>query len=258
MNRAERRRAEREVNRDIDSGLDPTSMSEAHMVALIHRVHRTVQSAKRRGSVDPIISTLYALMDRTDKNYADVPRACTKGCWYCCTIWTAASPAEIFGFLSAFTGIRRNELAAKVETAIPEIAGKTFSERDGITICPALQDNLCSGYHLRPIVCRTAASADSEVCKRSYVQLSGEDIPTPMVVLAVRGTYALALECALKHEGLVSTAYEFQASLSRALSDSGLEKRWLGGEDVFAGIPEDPRSPGDTAAIDRFSAMAFG
>lgn len=258
MNRAERRRAEREANRDIDSGLDPAAMSEVHMVALIHRIHRHVQLAKRRGTVEPITSALYSLMDGTDKKCSDAPRACSKGCWYCSTIWTAASSAEIFGFLNAFTGSHRAALSAKVEAAMPDIAGKTFDDRDAITICPALNDNLCSGYDVRPIVCRTAASVDADVCKRSYLDLSGENIPTPMMGMLVRGTYAAALECALKQEGLASTSYEFQASLSRALSDSSLEKRWLGGEDVFAGIPEDPRAPGDVAAINRLSAMAFG
>jgi hypothetical protein len=66
-----------------------------------------------------------------------------------------------------------------------------------ITPCPALVDNLCSNYANRPNVCRSASSIDADVCKRSYVELSGEDIPTPAPHIMVLGVFATALAGAL-------------------------------------------------------------
>ncbi|WP_192182601.1 hypothetical protein [Mesorhizobium amorphae] len=72
----------------------------------------------------------------------------------------------------------------------------------------------------------------------------------------IRGIFVVALECALVHAGLAHAAYEFQAALKRTLADPTVEQRWLNGEDVFAGLPEDPKAPGEVAA--RQSFMLYG
>lgn len=148
--------------------------------------------------------------------------------------------------------------ATKLNESLDQFGGLTFDQRgDLVTPCPALVDKVCSNYLNRPNTCRTAVSVDADVCRRAYVELSGEDIPTPMSATGIRGIFGVALECALIHAGLACEAYELQSALKRTLDDPTVEQRWLAGEDVFAGLPEDPEPPGDHAARQSFMAAAF-
>jgi hypothetical protein len=106
-----------------------------------------------------------------------------------------------------------------------------------VTPCPLLNDHACSVYAARPIVCRSAVSADALACRRSYLELSGESIPVPTVWRTLGQAYAAALEGAVLHAGLVPTAREWNESLRLALTDATAEPRWLGGEDVFHALP---------------------
>ncbi|HUG45638.1 MAG TPA: hypothetical protein VMK31_03885 [Sphingomicrobium sp.] len=106
-----------------------------------------------------------------------------------------------------------------------------------VSACPLLEDNVCSVYHARPIVRRAAVSADEGACRRSFLSLSGENIPVPTVWRILGQGYAVALEGAILRSGLVPTEREWNESLKSALADPTAEARWLGGEDVFATVP---------------------
>lgn len=125
-----------------------------------------------------------------------------------------------------------------VERMSARTAGLSFDERaEMVTPCPLLETGSCTIYESRPIVCRAAASADAEICKRVYLSASGEGVPVPTVWRSLGLGYAVALEGAILHSGLVPIAREWNESLRTALRESDAEARWLAGEDVFRGVP---------------------
>jgi hypothetical protein len=259
MNRAERRRQNKEHDRQIDQGINIDVFDEGLMVRLMQRTHEHVEQARRSGRVDGLMSFLYGAMDKSSRRLADVPIQCSKGCWFCCTIWVAAKAPEVFFFAKTMPKREVSAYSARLDETMASVRGLSFDDRgDMVTPCPALSDNLCLNYANRPNVCRSAASADAAICKRSYVDVSGEDIPTPMAHMMVRGIFTTALEGALMQSGLAHSAYEFNSAMELSLKEPGLEQRWLSGEDVFAGLPLDPVAAGDAPAVLAFRHAAFG
>lgn len=258
MNRAERRRQNKEYDRQIDQGVDIDQVDEGLMVRLMQKTHEHVEQARRTGRVNGLMIFLHTAMDRSSRKLADVPTQCSKGCWYCCTVWVAAKIPEVIFFANTMPEDQRAGFTARLEKTMQTVRGLSFNDRgDMITPCPALSDNLCLNYKNRPNVCRSASSADAGICQRSYVELSGEDIPTPMAHMLVRGIFGTALEGALMQSGLSRASYEFNSAMELVIQDSSVEKRWLAGEDVFAGLPLDPTSAGDEGALHALHAAAF-
>jgi len=105
--------------------------------------------------------------------------------------------------------------------------------------CPLLEQDLCSIYESRRMTCRLAASADAEICARTSHQITNEDVPTPLVYLFSRASFADAMSAGLRKVGLPHHAYEFNAALTRALDIENGERRWLAGEDIFADVSRD-------------------
>lgn len=239
MNRAERRRQLKEDEKLLVKGIDAASLDASQPVALMRLLREKLKQCIDSGSVTNLMHYLFSNLTTGARFIADVPTACTKGCSHCCHIWVDATAPEIFYAIKSLPN--HEAAAANVDLARQLTEGTSFYERGEIvTPCPLLADNHCSIYANRPINCRTAVSADAGICKRSYLHLSGEDIPMPAVWMAHRSGYAIALRGALNHAGLVSTAYEWNEALSFALANPNAEKRWLAGEDVFAGFPTSP------------------
>lgn len=259
MNRAERRRRQKQYETAIDRGIDIDEMDQGLMIALIQRTIEHVERSRRSGRVDDLMSFIYRAMDKSSSRLADVPTACSKGCWYCCSIWVAAKAPEVFYFAKTMPGEQKNGYTQRLAATMNTVRGLSFDDRgDMVTPCPALVDNLCSNYRSRPNVCRTAVSADADICKRSYIDVSGEAIPTPMAHTTVRGIFATALDVALRQSGLAYASREFNSAMEMAINEPDLERRWLSGEDVFSAIPPDPDSAGDIDAVEFLREMAFG
>jgi len=238
MNRAERRRQQREDEKRIARGLDPRQASVGEVVALMRALEQRLRLSLRRRSVGPVMEFVYASMARGARLVADVPIACGRGCSHCCHSWVDASPAEVLFAVRSMSAEQRLCAAGAVERACLETGGRSAQERARmVTPCPLLTDNVCTAYEARPIVCRSAVSADAEICRRSYLEHSGENIPVPAVWRRLGQGYAVALEGAILHAGLVPTAREWNESLKAALADPGAEARWLAGEDVFRDAP---------------------
>lgn len=259
-NRADRRRQRREDEQLIRRGLDATGRDAEQVFALMRVLRDKVRSAVDRGSVNTLMGFLYENMTAGEKFVAVVPVACAKGCSHCCHIWVDAMPPEVFYTVGRMGARQRQEALDRVNLAMAETDRKTFAERGGmVTPCPLLADNLCSIYPSRPINCRTAVSADASICERSYLAISGEDIPTPAVWFAVRQGYGFALQAALENAGLVASAREWNRCLHIALTEPDAEARWLAGEDVFAGAEIADELAGGSG--DYYNAMyqeAFG
>ncbi len=83
------------------------------------------------------------------------------------------------------------------------------------------------------------ASASVAVCKRSFVQNSGEEIPIPAPNLILRSGYGAALTAAVQAAGLPTHAYELNGALRVVMERSDAEDIWLQGENVFEGVAID-------------------
>ena len=236
MSRAERRRQEKADLKLIERGLDVLSRNPAQIVSLMRVLSSFVEQARGEHSVDPLMEFFYANMQQAGRRLSEAPIACRKGCAHCCTTWVAASAPEVI-FAAKVAAAR----AAAVSNAEPLVAGKSFDARGTMVVrCPMLEQDICQIYAARPLVCRTATSVDADLCRRAYLEKSGEDIPTPTAFVVLKTGYTIALHGALRHAGLHYTPHEFIGAVKNALDDPALEQEWLAGKDVFAGIPRDP------------------
>lgn len=75
MNRAERRRVDKEHARKIDDGIDLDDLSQEMIGSLIRRTYSAVEQARRSGSVAPILEFMNPLIDKsTQKTLRDSRR----------------------------------------------------------------------------------------------------------------------------------------------------------------------------------------
>ena len=245
MNRAERRRQVKEDARQLERGFDPRRDAGGQIVALMRALSARLELSLRRRSVSPLMEFIYSGMTSGAARIADVPVACGRGCSHCCHSWVDASPAEVLFAVKGMSAAQRATALAAVEQSCGVTAGLGFDARARmVSPCPLLTDHVCGAYNSRPIVCRSAVSADAEACRRSYLELSGEGIPVPTLWRTLGQAYAMALEGAALRAGLVPAAREWNESLRIALRDVTAEPRWLAGEDVFDGLPRASESSG--------------
>ena len=237
MGRAERRQQEREYQRRVERrGLDPREPDAYEIVALMRVLRDKVQASIRRRSVNPLMEFIYSNLTAGARHIAALPIACGKGCSHCCNIWVEASPPEVLYLIGRMSPEQRERAITAVDAACAQTSGVSFEDRDRmISPCPLLEGDFCGVYTNRPLACRTAVSVDAAICRRSYRELSGENIPTPGVWVVLRQGYCVALEGAVLHSGLAHEFRELNDSLRVALSTPDAEAQWLAGADVFAG-----------------------
>ncbi len=231
MDRNQRRLAKKQAPKAVAGGIDPSALNEFIVAELARQIHGHLGRAKQSFSVDETLEYLFSKIDLTVKGMADIPIACGRGCSHCCNIWVSATAPEVL-FLAKRLSSR---VGARVREA-HEIT-KSFSHEQrpyNPHPCPLLEADKCSVYQDRPLFCRLASSADAEICRRSYTNLTDENIPTPMMYIVGRDAYSTALSVALKGAGLSHVCYELNSALQLALNTPDAERAWLSGEDIFA------------------------
>jgi len=72
------------------------------------------------------------------------------------------------------------------------------------------------------------------------------------------GIFSTALAGALRQAGLSHRSYEFNRAVELAIEKPELEKLWLAGEEVFAGLSIDPESANDDPGLEAIRIAAFG
>lgn len=258
MNRADRRRREKDDEGAIARGLDVEGRDIAQVASLMRLVHREVVKARESGSVAQIFRLIFGNLAKTNRQAPNDLVACRKGCSHCCMMWVSVTAPEIF-YLARAVRVSGRDIASIVERCGGTV-GLNFDARGSfVYACPLLaDDDSCSVYAFRPMACRTAASGDAEICRRGYIDLSGEDIPTPFFFLLQRTGYYMALRGAFLQAGFRLETYELNEALSVALTTQDAERRWLAGEDVFAGVQGDLNAnPIDQPGVAQFIASAF-
>lgn len=164
---------------------------------------------------------------------------CHKGCATCCTLRVTATAPEVFmlaRFIRAVSpGLARHGISLRDQVAQANVSTCGRGESDRVVIrqrCPFIAQGACVIYQVRPLACRGLASYDRKACAQAA---SGkiDQIPYSEPHMRVRSLVQNALQSALRDGGLAWASYELNQSLLMALDDTGLEQRWLQGEDVL-------------------------
>lgn len=243
MDRAGRRRQQKEDHRRIARGLDVAARDGADVMALMRVLHEQTRQAIAERSVDPLMNFFCENLARTEKRIAGVEIACRKGCAFCCSIWVSATAPEAIFVVKSIAPEDRTRMREAVAAADAITGGKSADERSRISQpCPMLAANSCSVYPSRPLMCRGAASTDARVCERAYVERSGETIAQPLAHILMSTGYAVALSGAVRRAGLAATSSEYNAALMMAFDRPEAEQAWLSGTDILAELPRAPGS----------------
>jgi hypothetical protein len=223
----------------LPGGIDPASSDPAIPVALARELAALFDAAKRTGNIDPPVRLLHTAVNATLRGLPPIAIACKKGCSHCCHTWVSVSAPEAL-YVAKIVQSRGDAAIEKVRSAHAQTKEYDFETRpEHPHPCPLLEDDACSIYDSRPKVCRFAASADADICARTYHNITNENVPTPMMRVVGRSAYAMVMAAGLRHAGLAHRAYEFNGALARALATDQAEQRWLAREDIFAGASRD-------------------
>jgi hypothetical protein len=221
-------------NASISGGLDLAARDGRQLAALMRVLREHVAVSVDEGTVAPLMGFLYGHYTKSLGRIAQIRLACKKGCSHCCRGWVSATAPEIFHALNFIDEERSPSMSAAIVAANAATSGKSPEERARMNVaCGFLDNHACSIYEARPVLCRSAVSTNAEICRRSCLEFSGEDIPTPPPYFALSDGYTVALACALKHAGLQHRAFEYNSGLKAALDAPEAEAEWLAGGNVF-------------------------
>ena len=256
MDSGNRRRQSLADRQLLSAGIVTTNGPNDYVVALARELDRALRRAKQSGTVDLPLDLAFSFVNASaDRAWPTADLACRKGCAFCCHQWVSVTAPEAFHLARRLKPSQAKSVAAAAAARREaKFAGRaTFSSP-----CPLLTNDACTAYDARPIVCRMAVSTSLEACRHVYLENGEEPIPVPPVFSGMRFVVQMALAAALVRSALVTTAYELSAAVARALESPDLERRWLAGEDVFAGLPRDPVDPGANVNVPGVIAAAFG
>lgn len=192
--------------------------------------------------------------------------ACARGCSFCCHNAVSVSAPEAFRLaqaLRAASGAEGQALRERLTARAAEVRGLSLAEQAARrTPCALLaSDGACSVHAARPLPCIGMVSMDRSACQAVFEDPATRTrIPVDRVYFSVAGAHNLALRLAARDAGLSHLRYELHDALAVALSEPDAERRWLAGEDPFAGCRPDPTSVGEAAEaeLERFAALTAG
>ncbi len=178
------------------------------------------------------------LMDASVGQHLKETVACSRGCFHCCTTYVSTSVPEIFRLAREIRG--RAATTARVVAAAGRAKAMPQLQREVNRVpCPILEDNACSAYAARPLVCRAVLSTSLESCLRIFQQGSPEKFAAPPSLGALRSYLLIMLRAALVLNNLPYRNYELTHALEIALASADSEERWLAGEDIFKDVAVD-------------------
>ena len=227
----------------VAKGLNALAPNAGELVSLMRVLRDRVGVGIERRSVDPLMDFVYENLTSGIGGVAHIPIACGRGCAHCCmNTWIEVTPPEVLFTVKQLPPERLPAIRDAVDRAYAQTGGKTLQERVKMVVpCPLLEDGACSIYAIRPVACRLAVSANADICRRSFLEQSGESIPVPAPWAPLRQGYRVALEAALLNAGLDWNMTEWNSALRSALADAEAEAAWLRGETMFPDLQRVPR-----------------
>lgn len=163
--------------------------------------------------------------------------ACSSGCSYCCSSHITLTPQEAFNIgLHLSRTCEELEFIRLAEECVAganglEAVGLQEFARNYFKSCPFLQDNKCSIYEVRPIVCRNWISADLSACVSSYESGNKVTVPQNALIMVQKDLIFAGQQAFLAGFGINGSIGSFLPLMAQVLTDfEGTYARWLSGE----------------------------
>jgi hypothetical protein len=245
--RQQRRAAERLARQTLQkSGLSPAG-SSSPLIMHTRDLFRILNGRNNHHRASDAAEAALKSCDLSLRNHPpDQILACRKGCSFCCYDKVVAMAPEVFrlaGFVRRLNNPEQANALDRIEAAHLATRGLTAEQRlFARKPCAMLADDVCTGYQDRPLVCRSANSADVKACENAFHD-GVTHIPTAALPMLLKDRHAYCLIAALQASGLPTRVYELNHALWIAATSDEAERRWLAGEDVFEGVDWDEAAP---------------
>lgn len=166
--------------------------------------------------------------------------ACKAGCWWCCTKPAQVTAPEVLIIVmymqETWDEARIEALKARTAKYMATMRGKPQSKWVYQRArCPLLgDDNLCSVYEVRPLVCRSWTSVDASLCESGYKsRWSTGEFMMVFEYMAMVQMVSEFLQVYLRPSVGELEDYVLGHALHIALTTPNADERWLAGEDIF-------------------------
>jgi Fe-S-cluster containining protein len=174
------------------------------------------------------------------ENHLPHPIACRIGCTFCCFNQVEVTPPEalLIGNYVAqnFSSEAKDGLMARVNRALNFKAGKSKKKIARLRHklpCPLLQDEKCSVYAVRPLVCRAMHALVAGACETELRQAK----LGPGEFYAHRYEFAWSISSGLQNgcreAGCQTGVLDLDAALRDFFRQGKAGERWLAGKQVF-------------------------
>ena len=169
--------------------------------------------------------------------------ACRAGCTWCCHFTVDVRAAEVFRILDvveqSFTPQEKARVYAEVRAN--SLTLKDCSENERVVRnlkCPFLDEGRCTIYAARPQSCRNYHATNVAGCEQSYNEPENLDIDPDFAagVYQAGAAHVEAVSSAMRQDGYDVDAYELNAALDAALSESSARERFESGLNPFLSL----------------------
>jgi len=261
LQRRQRLRAVQKLAGEIELTGLPLPLHMEHMGALAASLTQILGRSSDSQRAGRAARFIHAVVEKSSARHRSAAGeiACRKGCAFCCKNYVSATPPLIFAVADALRANLNPAAGGRIRAAEKLTRGLTLTvRRAGHQPCALLLDDVCTVYAARPLACRTFVSTNLAACEQW-----APEIPVPEVSKRIRSACAQALLAAMRAHGLPLHSYELNHAVVLALDEPDAERRWLGGEDVFAPVARDDSADGILQSdrmrlLDMISAVARG
>jgi Fe-S-cluster containining protein len=217
---------------------------------LAARQHQTVVDIANRGRTGEkaleIAASALTLADLLVCRYESTqslpkPIVCGPGCYFCCSNQVELSPPEalLLGHFveEHFSPAEKQKLSAGIIRNLKLRAGKNQQELAPLRpelLCPLLQEEKCSAYPVRPLLCRAHHSLAVAQCQREFRAETVTDYEFYShryeIILSVRA----GLQAGCQAIGCQAVVLDLVGALQVCLAAAAPAARWIAGEAVFS------------------------
>jgi len=240
--RRQRLRAVQKMAGEIEQTGLPLPLHMEHMGALAASLTEILGCSSDPQRASRAARLIHAVVEKSSARHRSAAGeiACRKGCAFCCKSYVSATPPLIFAVADALRAGSDPAASGRIRTAEQRTRELTLAaRRAGHQPCALLLDDVCTVYEVRPLACRTFVSTNLAACEQWAPK-----IPMPEGFRRIRSACAQALLAAMRAQGLPLHSYELNHAVVVALDEPDAERRWLGGEDVFAPVARDDSADG--------------
>lgn len=219
-------------------------LSASHLQDMTGSVERVAVSSLLRGQFAAAAQDVYAFAEDCHENLTDTDRvACGPGCDRCCVVNVSVLGPEAEVIADYLRQTLSEDALARLQSRLESLHRNTrwLDDEERIMTnqrCAFVDgDGLCSIYPVRPLLCRSVTSADSDDCRTAMSMLAlGESHPvmSNLIQKEIFETAFVGLGQALRTCGLDDRSTRLTGAVLARLAD---------GDEPAAPLVEPPPLP---------------